>query len=65
MYMYCNGREIVWDHLKDLYKKNGGAHRNATGLRLVPKQKYEYVFLTSNSKMRVDLAAQACIHVYA
>ena len=63
----CNGREILWDHLEDLYKKDGVAHRNAAGLRLVPKLKYEHVFLTSYSKMRVDLAAQVCtcIYVYA
>ena len=61
----CNGREILWDHLKDLYKKDGGAHRNAAGLRLVPKLKYEHVFLTSYSKMRVDLAAQVCtVYMY-
>lgn len=30
----------------------------ATGLCLVPKIKYEHIYLNSFSKMRVDLAAQ-------
>lgn len=30
----------------------------AAGMRLVKKLKYEHVYLTSFSKMRVDLAAQ-------
>ncbi len=37
----------------DLYYRN-----STTGLSIVPKLKYEHVFLTSFSKMRVDLAAQ-------
>ena len=39
----------------DLYHKDTA---KPTGLRLVPKLKYEHVNLTSFSKMRVDLAAQ-------
>ena len=38
---------------------------NVQSLSLVPKLKYEHVFLTSFSKMRVDLAAQVqctCTH---
>lgn len=30
----------------------------APGVSLVPKLKYEHIYLTSFSKMRVDLAAQ-------
>ena len=41
--------------MKDLYTRDT---ENATGLRLLPKLKYEHVNLTSFSKMRVDLAAQ-------
>lgn len=36
-----------------LYLKSSGS-----GLSIVPKLKYEHVYLTSFSKMRVDLAAQ-------
>ena len=39
----------------DLYHQDTA---KPTGLRLVPKLKYEHVNLTSFSKMRVDLAAQ-------
>ena len=41
-----------------LYKRNTGAHTNTPGLSLVPKLKYEHVYLTSFSKMWVNLAAQ-------
>ena len=54
-----NGKEISWRHLLNLYYTDQG---KGTGLSLVPKLKYEHVFLTSFSKMRVDLAAQ--VHVY-
>ena len=48
-----------------LYMRNAGAQTNTPGLSLVPKLKYEHVFLTSFSKMRVDLAAQVkIIHIY-
>lgn len=56
--MQCNGEELRWEHLLELYKGDTG---KASGLALVPKLKYEYVYLTSFSKMRVDLAAQVCI----
>lgn len=37
----------------------------ATGLCIVPKLKYEHIYLNSFSKMRVDLAAQVAImHQY-
>jgi hypothetical protein len=42
----------------DVYKSGTGADKPAPGLSLVPKLKYEHVYLTSYSKMRVDLAAQ-------
>ena len=47
-----------------LYKRNTGAHTNTPGLSLGPKLKYEHVYLTSFSKMRVDLAAQVKIVIY-
>ena len=48
----------------DVYEKSCGAITNTPGLSLV-KLRYEHVYLTSFSKMRVDLAAQVCIHVYS
>ena len=54
---------ILW--FVQLYMRNAGAQTNTPGLSLVPKLKYEHVFLTSFSKMRVDLAAQVkIIHIY-
>ena len=55
----CNGKEISWSHLVDLYMCDRG-NKETPGLVLVPKLKYEHVYLTSFSKMRVDLAAQVC-----
>ena len=40
----------------NLYKTNRATEN--PGLALLPKLKYEHVYLTSYSKMRVDLAAQ-------
>ena len=57
-FLQCNGKEIKWEHLMDLYKRDSGAIREAPGLSLVPKLKWEHIHLTSFSKMRVDLAAQ-------
>lgn len=56
--LQCNGKEIKWEHLAALYKRDSGAVREAPGLSLVPKLKWEHIHLTSFSKMRVDLAAQ-------
>lgn len=53
-----NGREISWQHLKDLYERDMG---KGSGLSMVPKLKLEHLKLTSFSKMRVDLAAQVNI----
>ena len=54
----CDGKEIQWSHLAALYFRDAGAQREAAGLALIPKLKYEHIHLTSFSKMRVDLAAQ-------
>lgn len=54
----CNGQALKWSYIQDFYKKDTKAGQEATGLRLVPKLKYEYIYLNSFSKMRVDLAAQ-------
>lgn len=45
----------MWQHLIDLYEKD---HGKGSGLSMVPKLKFEHLYLTSFSKMRVDLAAQ-------
>lgn len=50
----CEGKELSWRHLISLYYRNNGCGQ----LSLVPKLKYEHVYLNSFSKMRVDLAAQ-------
>ena len=59
IYKQCNGKEISWSHLVDLYMCDRG-NKETPSLVLVPKLKYEHVYLTSFSKMRVDLAAQVC-----
>ncbi len=56
--MQCNVNEILWKHVQDLYLRDSGAQKSAGGLSLVPKLKYEHIYLTSFSKMWVDLAAQ-------
>ena len=45
----------VRQHLEALYCQDTESEE---GLRLVPKLKYEHTYLSSFSKMRVDLAAQ-------
>ena len=58
----CQGNDLSWSHIVALYQRNGGA---ATGLNMLPKLKYEHVYLTSHSKMRVDLAAQVSTYTMA
>ena len=61
----CNGKPMPWSHVEKLYKEETRAGLAATGLRLVPKLKFENIYLSSFSKMRVDLAAQVCtVHVH-
>ena len=50
--MQCNGKEIKWAHIVNLYRGDTG---KASGLALL---KFEHIHLTSFSKMWVDLAAQ-------
>ena len=40
------------------YHRNSGAQLETPGLILLPKLKYEHVYLTAFSIMRVDLASQ-------
>ena len=56
--MQNNGKPISWKHFENLYTGGSGASKEAPGLSILPKLKYEHVFLMSFSKMRVDLAAQ-------
>ena len=56
---YCyffqkGGQRISWKFIEDLYKMA----TTSMGLTTQHKLKYEHVYLTSFSKMRVDLAAQ-------
>ena len=61
----CNGKPMPWSHVEKLYKEDTRAGLATTGLRLVPKLKFEHIYLSSFSKMRVDLAAQVCtVHVH-
>ena len=48
---------IQWSHLMNLYQQSR-SNKTTPGLTIIPKLKYEHVYLTSFSKMRVDLAAQ-------
>ena len=59
------GHKIDWELIVQLYKRNAGSMTMTPGLSLVPKIKYEHVYLTNFSKMRVDLAAQVSCCVYA
>ena len=56
----CNGSNIDWKHVVDLYHRNAGRITETPGLSIVPKLKYEHIHLNNFSKMRVDLAAQVC-----
>ena len=49
-----DGKEILWQHLVTLYDQT----RGQAGLSILPKLKYEHMYLSSFSKMRVDLATQ-------
>lgn len=62
MYQFSqnSGKYIQWDHVKSLYLNGTGSAKKNPGLCLVPKLKYEHIYLNSFSKMRVDLAAQVC-----
>ena len=48
----------------NLYYRDAGADTECPGLSLVHKLKREHVYLTSFSKMRVDLAAQVSAYDY-
>ena len=52
-----------WQLVVELYKRNAGMCTDTPGLSIVSKIKYEHIYLTSFSKMRVDLAAQVSIHL--
>lgn len=61
----CNGKEISWSHLVQLYYHNRcQSAKSNPGFALIPKLKYEHINLSSFSKMRVDLAAQVCAHTF-
>ena len=56
-----NGKNITWEHIKLLYHNICGAQASTIpGLSLVPKLKYEHIFL---GKMKVDLAAQVHVNI--
>eukprot|EP00731_Ephydatia_muelleri_P023298 Em0015g881a len=53
--LWNNGKYICWDQLKQFYDMDTA---KAVGMRILPKLKFEHIYLTAFSKMRVDLAAQ-------
>ena len=55
--LQCKGQDIEWSQLRCLYKRNRTVTETPS-LAMLHKVKYEHVYLTSFSKMRVDLAAQ-------
>ena len=57
----CNGQTIDWNLIDCLYQKNFNPD---SGISFVPKLKREHVFLTSFSKMRVDLATQVSLSMH-
>ena len=64
--LQCQGKEMKWSHIADLYHSSNGAETNSPGTPcFVHKLKYEHIPLTSFSKMRVDLAAQVMIIILA
>jgi len=46
---------VDWNYVIELYRHNPGMCTYIPGLCIVPKIKYEHVYLTSISKMWVDL----------
>ena len=56
--LQINGLDISWQHLVDLYQRHHQVDLTTPGLSILHKLKWEYIQLTSFSKMRVDLAAQ-------
>ena len=54
----CNGKDILWKHLEELYEEDTSEEAR---MRFIPKLKYEHIHLTSFSKMRVGLVAQVRI----
>ena len=59
VFMQCCGSDMRWAYIIKLYERNCGAATPTPGLSIV-KLRYEHLFLTSFSKMRVDLAAEVC-----
>ena len=58
--MQCRGKAISWKHLAALYYECN----QTPGLSIVPKLKYEHIYLNSFSKMTVDLAAQVYTFIF-
>ena len=43
--LQCNGQDISWNHLKDVYNADNDISTGAPGLRFIPKLKYEDINL--------------------
>ena len=63
--LQISGKNIYWQHLTNLYEAKEAPGQ---GLHLLHKLKFDHVYLTSFSRMRVNLAAQVryklCIYNY-
>jgi len=57
-FLQCNGQNIDWQLLIELYKANAGRASETPGVSIVHKLKCEHLHLTNFSKMQVDLAVQ-------
>ena len=59
--MQKGGQYTIWRQLQDLFRKT----HSESGLYIGNKLTREHVYLTSYSRMRVDLAAQVRLYVCA
>ena len=59
-----NNMTLEWKHVEHLYEVTVASAAKSVGLKLAHKFGREHVYLTSHSRMRVDLAAQVCTHAY-
>ena len=57
-FLQIHGKDISWQHMARVYEANRGKATESAGLWLLNKVKYQHIFLTPYSRMRVDLAAQ-------
>ena len=64
MYTQVRGKNISWQHLMQLYHGGLGAKRNAGGLSLLPKLKYEHIYFDFIFKDEGRLSCPGNVHVH-